>query len=109
MSDPRNLDKEPQDNREFRYDDRSSPSRRRIDGNSPSYMGWIVGAAVAVFAVGVLVYGLGDRTRTASNPPLETTGQSTRPSIVPTPGANQVPANPIPANPAPAPRPSANP
>jgi hypothetical protein len=81
MSDP-SLD----DNleRERRY--RLASAQRPADTAS---MGWLVAAVVALLVLaGMAIYGMSDRSTTASNPPAETTGR-----------VDRAPASPLPANP----------
>src|ERR1700704_507075 len=65
--------------------DRGIDSPRGYMGEDASTTGWITGGVIAVLLVfGVLVYTVStELTPTASNPPSETTGQSTQAPAAP--------------------------
>jgi hypothetical protein len=89
MSDPRDPNRYP------RYDNGNFPIGGRQDRYPSSYLDWILVSVAVAIVLEVLIFGVGDHTRTITNPaPEVTSGQASRPLVVSTPGANSSSRNP---------------
>jgi hypothetical protein len=73
-------------------------SRAELDNRNFGWMkgnvGWVIGAIAIVLTVGGIYYVSADPPRTASIPDATTTGQSTLPTMTPTPPVRFSPPRP---------------